>query len=143
VALRAGPGGPGLIMETALGIRELAELTGLTPDTLRWYEREGLIPPVARTTDGRRRYDAAAVRFVQLVQALRRTGMPIAQVRDFVALGPATPAATASRLELLQRQENELHRRIAGLHDDLRVIQAKITDYRDMLAEGRECEHPV
>ena len=59
---------------TALGIREVSELTGLTPDTLRWYEREGLIPLVQRTSDGRRRYGPAAVRFVRLVQALRRTG---------------------------------------------------------------------
>ncbi|WP_305783798.1 MerR family transcriptional regulator [Symbioplanes lichenis] len=120
----------------------MAELTGLTPDTLRWYEREGLIPPVGRTADGRRRYDAEAVRFVRLIQALRRTGMPIARVRDFVTLGPATPAATARRLELLQRQEDELHRRIAGLHDDLRVIHAKIADYRSLLADGRVCQHP-
>ena len=125
---------------TALGIREVSELTGLTPDTLRWYEREGLIPLVRRTSDGRRRYGPAAVRFVRLVQALRRTGMPVAEVRHFVALGPGTPEHSERRLRILQEQENRLHRQRAELDEDLRVMQAKMADFRDLIARGRNCE---
>ena len=125
---------------TALGIREVSELTGLTPDTLRWYEREGLIPQVQRTSDGRRRYGPAAVRFVRLVQALRRTGMPVAEVRQFVLLGPGTPEHAEQRLRILQEQEERLRRRRAELDDDMRVMRAKMADFRDMIAHGRACE---
>ena len=55
-----------------LGIAEVAELTGLSKDTLRWYERRGLIRAVDRTTGGRRRYDAEQVRLVLLLVRLRR-----------------------------------------------------------------------
>ena len=44
-----------------LGIAEVAARTGLSQDTLRWYEREGVLPPVTRTSDGRRSYDEAAL----------------------------------------------------------------------------------
>ena len=125
---------------TALGIRDVSEMTGLTPDTLRWYEREGLLPLVGRTSDGRRQYGPAAVRFVRLVQALRRTGMPVAGVRDFVRLGPGTPEHAARRLRILQEQEERLHRQRAELDDDLRVIQAKMSSFREMMAQGRDCE---
>ena len=125
---------------TALGIREVSELTGLTPDTLRWYEREGLIPLVKRASDGRRRYGPAAVRFVRLVQALRRTGMPVAEVRHFVAPGPGTPEHAERRLRILQDQEDRLHRRRAELDEDLRVMRAKMADFRDLIARGRTCE---
>ena len=126
-----------------LGIRELSELTGLTPDTLRWYEREGIIPRVDRSTDGRRRYGPMAVRAVRLIQALRRTGMPVAEVRTFMNFGPGTPANTRRRLEVLRRQETELHRHIADLQDDLKVLQDKIADYHDIIATGRPCEADV
>ncbi|GAA1641967.1 MerR family transcriptional regulator [Actinoplanes couchii] len=125
---------------TAVGIREVSELTGLSPDTLRWYEREGLLPLVQRTPDGRRRYGPAAIRFIRLVQALRRTGMPVAEVRDFVRMGPGTPDNSVRRLDILTRQEEELRRRIDGLQGDLRVIQDKIDDYRTLIAAGRDCE---
>ncbi|MDR7276390.1 MerR family transcriptional regulator [Catenuloplanes atrovinosus] len=125
---------------TALGIREVAELTGMTPDTLRWYEREGLIPLVKRTSDGRRRYGPAAVRFVRLVQALRRTGMPVAEVRHFVRLGPGDPASAERRLRILEEQEQRLHARRAELDEDLRVVRDKMAGYRDLIARGLDCE---
>lgn len=52
---------------TTLGIRDVSELTGLSIDTLRWYEKEGLLPVVGRGSDGRRTYTPAAVGFVRLV----------------------------------------------------------------------------
>ena len=50
-----------------LGIADVAKQTGLTQDTLRWYERQGVIPPVPRQSDGRRSYDEASVRIIQLI----------------------------------------------------------------------------
>ena len=88
----------------AIGIRELSERTSLSMDTLRWYEREGLLPLVDRTPTGQRRYGPAAVRFVLLVQALRRTGMPVAEVRAFVTLGGGQVANHSTRMEMLERQ---------------------------------------
>lgn len=127
-----------------VGIRELSELTGLTPDTLRWYEREGLLPLVSRTSGGQRRYGPAAVRFARLVCALRRTGMSVADVRGFVQVGPAAgPGSQQShrrRMELLDSQRTSVLGAIAQLQQDLHLVDAKIADYRDLIARGADCE---
>ena len=70
-----------------LGIADVAKQTGLTQDTLRWYERQGVIPPVPRQGDGRRSYDEASVRIIQLIVRLRRTGMPVEDMRQFCGRG--------------------------------------------------------
>ena len=127
-----------------LGIRELSQLTGLTLGTLRWYEREGLLPLVTRTSGGQRRYGPATVRFARLVCALRRTGMSVADVRGFVQTGPAAgPGNQEShrrRLELLTGQRSLVLAAVAQLQKDLHVVDAKIADYHDLIARGADCE---
>lgn len=70
----------------AVGIAEVADITGLSRDTLRWYEREGLIPVIDRTSNGYRRYDGRAIRMIQMLVRLRRTGMPVEQMREYITL---------------------------------------------------------
>ena len=123
-----------------VGIREVAEATGLTVDTLRWYERQGLLPLVGRTPDGRRRYSPAALRFVLLVQALRRTGMPVAEVRAFVQAGGGELSAHPVRLALLEAQAAAVEERLAQLQGDLALVRAKAEDYRRLIARGLDCE---
>jgi DNA-binding transcriptional MerR regulator len=123
-----------------LGIREVAERTGISVDALRWYEREGLIPEVGRTSDGRRRYTPATMRFVRLVQALRRTGMPVAEVRDFVQIGRGELANHPPRLAILQRQAAAIEEHRRQLDEDQAIIDAKIADYHRLIALGIDCE---
>jgi DNA-binding transcriptional MerR regulator len=127
----------------ALGIRQVSEQTGLSIDTLRWYEREGLIPLVERSSDGRRRYPPAALRFIRLVQALRRTGMPVADVREFVQLGGGTLDLHPVRLGLLERQTAQIEQRLVELTEDLAVVRAKTAEYRRLIAQGLDCEDEV
>ena len=125
---------------TEPGIREVSEQTGVSIDTLRWYEREGLIPLVQRGSDGRRRYPPAAVRFIGLGQALRRTGMPVADVREFVQLGGGTLDVHPIRLRLLEQQTAAIEAQLVQLHEDLAVVQAKTAEYRRLIALGLDCE---
>lgn len=128
---------------SALGIREVSEHTGLSIDTLRWYEREGLIPLVERTSTGRRSYPPAAVRFIRLVQALRRTGMPVADVRAFVQLGGGQLAHHPTRMALLEAQRGSIERQLDQLHEDLAVLTGKIDEYCRLIACGLDCEDEV
>jgi DNA-binding transcriptional MerR regulator len=128
---------------TPLGIREVSEQTGLSMDTLRWYEREGLLPLVERTATGQRRYPPGALRFIRLVQALRRTGMPVAEVREFIELGGGELANHPGRMALLERQCAQIEQRLVELQDDLAVVQAKIGSYRRLIARGLDCEDDV
>lgn len=128
--------------EVAIGIREVSERTGISIDALRWYEKEGLIPEVERGTDGRRRYTPMILRWVRTVQALRRTGMPVAEVREFVHAGPDTMERHAYRLSLLERQADSIDEQLAQLQEDQAVIRAKVESYRQLIASGLDCEDP-
>ena len=126
--------------DPGVGIRAVAQRTGLSMDTLRWYEKEGLLPPVGRGADGRRRYDEASIGFLRLIQALRRTGMPVAAVRDFVRMAAEGAASHGRRMALLQAQRAAIRWQQAQLAEDLRLVDDKIGHYRDLIARGLDCD---
>ncbi|MDO5067343.1 MAG: MerR family transcriptional regulator [Propionibacteriaceae bacterium] len=117
------------------GIAEMAALTGLSRDTLRWYEREGLIPHVDRDHNGHRSYDDRAVRMVQLLVRLRRTGMPVAQMRRYVELVIAGESTHPERLKLLQQHRESVRDQLEQLNSDLDVLDHKIGSYQQLMEE--------
>ena len=89
-------------MTPGLPIAAAAEQTGLSADTLRYYERDGLmLRPVPRGTSGHRRYEDADLSWIRLITKLRSTGMPIRDVRRYADLVRAGKGNEAERLELL------------------------------------------
>ncbi|WP_207390348.1 MerR family transcriptional regulator [Rhodococcus sp. ABRD24] len=127
-------------MTVSRGIASVAEVTGLTQDTLRWYEREGLIPRVGRSSDGRRRYDEASVRIIQLIVRLRRTGMPVAEIRRFLAMYEEGAASHGRRMALLAEHRVRVSLQLAELRADLAAVDDKIDHYRRLIANGRDCD---
>ncbi|MDO9458340.1 MerR family transcriptional regulator [Nocardioides sp.] len=125
---------------TGLGIREVSERTGLSVDTLRWYEKEGLLPPMPRGGDGRRVYPERMVEFVELVVALRRTGLSVADTRSFVELADEGAASHGRRMALLERQREDIHEQQRRLAADLAAVDTKITHYRELIAAGLDCD---
>lgn len=129
---------------TALGIAEVSGRTGLTQDTLRWYEREGLIPRVPRTPDGRRAYDDASVRIVQLIVRLRRTGVPVADIREFCRMLDEGAGSHGRRMALLREHRVRLLAQLAQLREDLAAVDEKIAHYEDLIDRGLDCaERPI
>lgn len=123
-----------------VSIRRVSDLTGLSIHTLRWYEQQGLLPFVQRGSDGRRLYPPAGVRFVRLVQALRRTGMSVADVRSFVQVGAGSAQTHPVRRELLTEHERSIEQKIARLRADREVVRAKIAEYDRLIGLGLDCE---
>ena len=127
-----------------LGIADVAKQTGLTQDTLRWYERQGVIPPVPRQGDGRRSYDEASVRIIQLIVRLRRTGMPVEDMRQLCGMVTEGAASHGRRMALLRDHRTRIEEQIAQLQEDLQAVDAKIEHYADLIERGLDCdEQPV
>ncbi|AVM01856.1 MerR family transcriptional regulator [Gordonia iterans] len=122
-----------------LSIAEVSARTGLTRDTLRWYESEGLIPAVPRNTAGVRQYDDATVRMIDLLVRLRRTGMPVAQMRDFVTMVAQGARTHGRRMRLLEEHREEIESRIRELADDLDAVDRKVEHYRRLIDAGLDC----
>jgi len=123
------------ITDARLAISEVAEATGLSTHTLRYYERAGLmLEPVDRASSTHRRYTAADVGWVGFLTKLRSTGMPIAVVAEYAELVRRGDVTTADRLELLQRhritvlaQLEEVSRSLAAIDTKIAIYEEKVT----------------
>lgn len=119
------------IADARLAISEVAEVTGLTTHTLRYYEREGLmLDPVDRASSTHRRYSERDVNWVGFLTKLRSTGMPISTVREYVDLARQGEETTAERLELLVRHRVSVLAQREEITQSLAAIDKKITIYR-------------
>lgn len=120
-------------------IGEAAVETGLTIDTLRYYEKIGLIPELARSSSGRRIYSEADVRWILFLIQLKATGMQIAQMKKFAALRLAGDSSVPERIKMLENHRHEIERTIDGLRSFLHVIDGKIARHKKGLTtKGKE-----
>jgi DNA-binding transcriptional MerR regulator len=114
----------------ALSIAEMAEATGLTTHTLRYYEREGLmLVAIDRASSSHRRYSAADIGWVTFLTKLRSTGMPIRDMKRYVELVRTGDATTRDRLELLVAHRERVLAQLDEVTASLAAIDRKITSY--------------
>jgi DNA-binding transcriptional MerR regulator len=121
--------------EETLSIAEVAARTGLSSDTLRYYEKAGLIDRAGRSTGGQRRYAAADLDWIAFLPRLRDTGMSIADMQRFAELRRDGDATMADRLALLSEHRTQLAERIRRLRASGRALDEKITHYEKSLGE--------
>ncbi|WBC17022.1 MerR family transcriptional regulator [Micromonospora sp. WMMA1998] len=118
------------IREKSLSVGEAAERVGLTTYTLRWYEQEGLVAPVGRDSAGRRRYTEDDVSWLFLLTRLRRTGMPVRDMRRYAELARQGDRTLGARRALFEAHRARVLARMAELTEDLTVLDHKIDAYR-------------
>jgi len=125
-------------MELSLSIRECAAATNTTPDTLRYYEKIGLLSRISRQGNGHRRFNADDVRWITFLRRLHDTGMPIRHMRQYAKLVRRGDATMAERRALLETHRDELRRRVALMSEHLQMIEKKIRSYAgaEPLARG-------
>lgn len=118
--------------DARLSISEVAEATGLSTHTLRYYERAGLmLMPVDRASSTHRRYTDQDVAWVQFLTKLRSTGMPIVNVREYVELARRGDATTVDRMELLLRHRIAVVAQLVEVTNSLAAIDFKIALYKE------------
>ncbi|MDO3411318.1 MerR family transcriptional regulator [Saccharibacillus sp. CPCC 101409] len=112
-----------------ISIKEVTEITGLPAPTLRYYEKEGLLPHVKRDEGGKRLYDDEDLSWVQFVTALRATGMPIAQIQQYVYLYKEGDTTIPERKQMMLQHKKEIERSIKELYLNLDKINYKLALY--------------
>ena len=116
-------------------IAEAAERSGLTKDTLRYYEKDGLmLAPVDRSATGHRRYTERDLTWIELVSRLRATGMPIRDVRRYADLVRGGAGNEQERLDLLRAHRQQVLAQLAEVQEHLGAIDRKIGIYTEKLA---------
>ncbi|MGH3859855.1 MerR family transcriptional regulator [Actinokineospora sp.] len=118
-------------------IAEAAHRSGLSIDTLRYYERIELISPPARDSAGRRAYSDDDLAWLEFLTKLRTTGMPIQMMREYAALCREGAVTAAPRKEILERHRDDVAAHIQQLLACLDILDYKIDNY-DRLARSQE-----
>ncbi|GAA4048126.1 MerR family transcriptional regulator [Nonomuraea soli] len=119
-----------------LSIGQVAERTGLSVHTLRFYEREGLLAnPVRRAAGGRRLYTEDDVGWLGVCIRLRSSGMPLPVIREYTELVRQGPGNEKERLDLLKRHREHVLEQLAELNACLEVIEHKVGIYEGRLPD--------
>ncbi len=116
-------------METMLTIAAAASAAGVTVDTLRYYEKVGLVARVARSPSGHRRYGEADVAWVKFLRKLHATGMPIRVMQQYARLARRGEPAAPERRALLEAHRREVITRVAELQDIVKLLDHKLALY--------------
>ena len=115
-------------------IKEFAVACGLSPHTLRYYEKIGLLPHVERTDSNHRRYSQRDVQWVAFIKRLKATNMPLAQIRQYARLSEeGRGTEEAPRMQLLAEDARRLEEVIAQEQEHLFKLQEKMLYYQEQL----------
>ena len=120
-------------------IAEVSEKYGLSVDTLRYYERVGLIPPVHRNDGGIRDYDELDLRRVDFIKCMRGAGLPVEVLIEYVALVQQGDTTIEARKEILKEQRDLVAARLDEMQKTLDLLDHKIEVYeKAILKKERE-----
>lgn len=120
-------------------IKEMAERTGLTDATLRYYERIGLMPPVPRKRGGVRQYKDSHVQYVSVIQCLKASGMSLDDIQAYMKLARQGEKTTIARKELLAASRQQLLAKIAAMQAAVAEATFQLRHYDMSLGVTSAC----
>ncbi len=112
-------------------IAEVSERTVISPDTLRYYERIGLLPTVNRNENGIRDYNETDLKRVEFIKCMRSAGLPIEALIEYVGLVKQGDRTVGARKEILQTQRDLLAARVTEMQKTLDLLDYKINVYEN------------
>ncbi len=112
-------------------IAEVSRVYQIPVDTLRYYERIGLLPPVNRNRSGFRDYTEENCNWVQFIKCMRAAGIPVEALADYVALFQQGDGTRAARKQILLEQRELLQTRVNELQGTLDLLTRKIASYEE------------
>jgi DNA-binding transcriptional MerR regulator len=125
-------------------VGELAARSGRSIHAIRWYEAQGLIPGVLRDPGGRRVYDERHLSWLELIERLRRTGMSIAQMREYTRLVKQGRTKLAEQRDLLRAHRARVEETLGEWTAALQLLDHKLEFYDEWIATGhRPDEKPI
>jgi DNA-binding transcriptional MerR regulator len=119
-------------------IAEVSEKYNLSVDTLRYYERVGLIPPVNRSDSGIRDYNEMDIKRVEFIKCMRAAGLPIEVLTEYIRLVQLGDDTIEARKEILIDQREQLLTRMADMQATLDKLNYKIDVYENALLQKEQ-----
>ena len=120
-------------------IGQAAERAGLSADTLRYYDKQGLLPFVARAENGYRVFTEEDFAWLDTIACLKGTGMELKDIRTFIRWCMQGDSTLQNRLDLILARKREVESQISQLRGYLNKLEQKIDNYRQAL----NASHPA
>ena len=118
-------------------IKEVSEQLEITQDTLRYYEKIGMIPPVTRTKGGIRDYKEGDIAWVKLATCMRNAGLPVKVMIDYLGLYKQGDSTIQERCNLLKEQREKLLEQRKQIEETLEKLNYKIARYEIAVETGK------
>lgn len=119
-------------------VGEMAKLLNIAPSTLRYYDREGLLPFVGRSVGGARVFTEKDCGWLQIISCLKSAGMPIKEIRRYIDLAMAGDDTIDDRLRMFLQQRERLRQQMDNLQQTLDAVDFKCWYYETAKAHGCE-----
>lgn len=113
--------------------KEAADITGLSTATLRYYEKEQLLPQIARTNQQYRQYTDTDIEWIRMIQCLRMANVPIRTIKQYIALLIQGGETMEERYGMVQEYTKDIENQICDLQNALALTQSKLTFYENLL----------
>lgn len=120
-----------------LTIKEVSEKYDIPSETLRYYERVGVIPSVTRTAGGIRDYSDTDIQWVENAKCMRAAGLPIDVIIEYLRLFREGDSTIKARLDLLSEQREILLKQYKQLEETINRLNYKISKYQEALQTGK------
>ena len=117
-------------------IKEVSEKYDISSDTLRYYERIGMIPEVTRTASGIRDYQESDLSWVELVICMRKAGVSVESLIEYVKMCMQGDTTFSARLHLLQEEKEKLEEQRSQLETAMKRLDYKISRYKKAVDTG-------
>ena len=124
-------------------IAEVSQQYGISSDTLRYYERIGLIPPVNRSESGIRDYNELDIRRVEFVKCMRSAGLPVEVLIEYIGLVQQGDQTIEARKDILVEQRELLIARMEQMQKTLDILNHKIEVYEKAVLKNEKEMIPV
>lgn len=118
-------------------IKEVSQKYNISSDTLRYYERVGMIPPVTRTAGGIRDYGESDLGWVELALCMRGAGLPVEAMIEYVKLCQQGDSTIEARMHLLKEQMETLLEQKAQIESTIKRLDFKISRYEEAVKTGK------
>ncbi|MFD1775385.1 MerR family transcriptional regulator [Paenibacillus rhizophilus] len=123
-------------MAKTLNIKEMSALTGLSPYTLRYYEKIGLLTGIARNDQGYRDYTEQDAEWVRFLKVLREMDIPIHEMKRYSDLRSQGPSTVKERRAMLEAHRDRVARQMERLEENMGKVRDKIKLYKQMEKES-------
>lgn len=118
-------------------ISEVSDILGISAHTLRFYDKEGLLPELAKGVNNQRLFGPQAMEWVCLIQCLRKTGMPLADIRGYIEACEQGDGTLGERYQMIKRQKERTREELKAVKERLKMLEYK-EQYYKALIKGEE-----